>query len=360
MRHRSHLLAMLTALCLVAVACAGNGGTESVADAAADATDTPTDTSEALEEETSDSDADPFDVPVTIVDAEGTEMTFDEPVERIACLRPECLDIVASLGMIPAGAVEPYVEDLAAQPWFFGPDDAAQIQPIAGSVSEPNLEELVLAEPDLIIGYVGNHGGPAGGIRDSLSAIAPTFLYEDTTMDMVFANVTTIGAATGRDDEAAAAISAFEAKLADIAERSPMDRSALMVVGTDTDITTYLDDHLQGALFGAVTPYPWPRPESLEADSSTIKYSIEEILAVDPDVIFMQDFAEGANPLPEQLAGTPLWGELSAVRNGEVYSVPNSQWHTSKQLVMMSRLLDEAMFRLYPEVFDPPADHDGA
>lgn len=262
--------------------------------------------------------------------------------------------MLVSLDMVPVGMVPGYEEIMAAD-YFLG-DDAAKVTTIGGSVNEPNLEDIAALKPDLIIGHVGSHGGPADGLREALRAIAPMYLYEDKNLDMVYANLRNVGALVDRTDQAEAAITEFSSWLDQAAARSPQDRTALMLSGTDTNVTTYLETSLQGSVFARVTPYPWPRTDLVPEGKDTVKYSIEEILRTDPDVIFLQDFAEGAAPLPEQLAANPIWRELTAVQKEEVISVPARRWHTSKQLIMMRHTVEEMLAVLYPGTFESPAN----
>ena len=51
------------------------------------------------------------------------------------------------------------------------------------------------------------------------------------------------------------------------------------------------------------------------------------------------------------MAANPLWGELKAVKNGEVHPVSFSLWSTGRGTRSLGLVLDEAMPLLYPDVF---------
>ncbi len=55
-----------------------------------------------------------------------------------------------------------------------------------------------------------------------------------------------------------------------------------------------------------------------------------------------------------QLAENAIWKELRAVQNGEVYEVDFFIWGTSRGIRGTNVVLDEAMPKIYPELFQVP------
>ncbi len=211
--------------------------------------------------------------------------------------------------MVPVAAIKAHI-DLAKQPWFLGPEKAATIAALGGTQREPNLEDLATAQPDVILGFVSNTGGPVGGIRESLRKIAPTDLYSSAPqkIDDQYNLLRTLGTVTGRTKAAEQAITRFQAKLNDLATKSPKNRSLMISIGSNVNFTTYLSTSIMGQAFAQVTQFPWPIPPGLSEPISSTKYSIEQILSTDPDVIFIIDSGDKSNPLVPQLATAPLWG----------------------------------------------------
>ena len=86
-------------------------------------------------------------------------------------------------------------------------------------------------------------------------------------------------------------------------------------------------------------------------------FSVEQLLGIDPDVLFVQTFGFGPTPpqpVSEQLVDNAIWRELAAVRNGEVYEVDFFVWGTSRGIRGTTVALDEAMPKIYPEAFPAP------
>ena len=74
-------------------------------------------------------------------------------------------------------------------------------------------------------------------------------------------------------------------------------------------------------------------------------------------MVFVQTYGFGPTPpqpVSEQLADNTIWKELSAVQNGEVYEVDFFIWGTSRGIRGTTVVLDEAIPKVYPDVFPAP------
>ena len=288
---------------------------------------------------------------VSLTDSTGERLDFTARPVRVACLTEICPDIMAELGLEPVAVNDP----LSTDPRFFG-SRADGFQLIGGSFFEPSLEDIAAAQPDLVIGLGGVHEG----LRDALRPIAPLYIVNPVTYEDSIRYLKEIGAAMGRPAEAEAAAQRFLSKLEDYRARSPKDRTALAMYGSDVNFGIDTEEALTGGLLAEVTGYPWPNPSPDQGGhaSGGIQFSLEGVLSVDPDVIFVQTMAfPGFQPPPlaEQLAANPLWGELQAVKNGEIHEVSFSLWSTGRGTRSLGLVLDEAMPLLYPDVFGDPA-----
>jgi iron complex transport system substrate-binding protein len=102
---------------------------------------------------------------------------------------------------------------------------------------------------------------------------------------------------------------------------------------------------------------PAPAPGSEGHASGGIQFSLEQVLAENPDVLFVQTYGFGPvppEPLSVQLAANPLWSEITAVKNNEVHEVSFAVWSTGRGLRSLTLVLDEAMPLIYPDVFPQP------
>lgn len=69
-----------------------------------------------------------------------------------------------------------------------------------------------------------------------------------------------------------------------------------------------------GNLLQSLTDYPWIEPVGRRMESGLMTVSIDRILQVNSDVIFVQTYPPSIAPLSQQLANHPLWRQLQAVQ----------------------------------------------
>ena len=74
----------------------------------------------------------------------------------------------------------------------------------------------------------------------------------------------------------------------------------------------------------------------------------EEALTLDPDVIFISGYAEYTRL--EELKADPLWADMRAVADGEIYLMPTSLVTYDRFAVELPLLLDYSANLLYPEL----------
>ncbi len=285
--------------------------------------------------------------PRPVEDASGEVVTLEAPAVRVVCLTGLCVDTMFVLGIKPVAAYDL----LHLDPAYWGPDEN-EIGAISGSFFEPSLEDIARAEPDLVIGLGGVHEG----LRTGLASIAPLFIVDPVGVEGMLAHVVEVGILLGVEEEAVAAAAAFEARLEEYASTVTTKRSVMVVYGSDLNIgaetvcTPAID-----ALAHAVA-YPEEFTDC-EVHGSFPSFSVEQLLSIDPEVIFVQTFGFGPEPpqpVSEQLADNVIWSELRAVQNGEVYEVDFFIWGTSRGIRGTNFVLDEAMPKIYPELFPNP------
>ena len=287
------------------------------------------------------------DPPLAVEDATGETVTLDAPATRVVSLTGLCVDTLFVLGIKPVAANDLLHRD----PAYWGPDED-EIGPVSGSFFEPSLEDIAQAEPDIVIGLGGVHDG----LRAALESIAPLFIVNPIGVEGMLAHVVEVGILLGMEHEAEEAAADFASRLDAYAAGVTTKRSVMVVYGSDVNIgaetvCTPAIDALAHA-----TEYP-PDFTSCDVHNPFVSFSVEQLLAVDPDVIFVQTYGFGPTPpepVSEQLVDNVIWRELVAVQNGEVYEVDFFIWGTSRGINGTNFVLDEAMPKIYPEAFPAP------
>ncbi|MEV5409827.1 ABC transporter substrate-binding protein [Thermopolyspora sp. NPDC052614] len=266
----------------------------------------------------------------SITDVRGRKISVDRIPERVVCLVALCDDMLTELGMVPAATNSA----LLAHPRFLGPEKARKVPVIPGGFVSPEVEAILSHKPDLVIGLEDTHGKLAPALRGATTfwAVQPT-----TWRDAV-AYLRDLAALTHRGEAAVAAERRLRDKLL-AAEKARSGKTALIVFGGDENFGVAAPGRdVAAGLFPLICDYPW-EDRGIEGT-----YSLEEILARDVDVLFVETIAFGATTgrLSEKMAGNPLWSRIPAVRNGKVIEVDPEVWAKGRGTRSLGIVLDEA------------------
>ncbi|MGW0915374.1 ABC transporter substrate-binding protein [Streptomyces sp. NPDC002784] len=290
----------------------------------------PADEKAAAAVEKTDVTVEPIKATRQLTDTNGAKVSLEKEPERIVCLFALCDDILTELGMAPAATNSV----LLAHPKFLGEQKAKEVDVIPGGFIAPEVEAVLSHKPDLVIGLEDTHGKLAPALKG-----ATTFwpMQPETWQDSV-GYLRDVAALTGRTAEGEKAEKAFRTKLAE-AEKNRSDKTALIIYGSDENFGVATPETDVGAsLFPKLADYPW---KSRGVEGS---YSLEEILAADVDVLFVEtmSFGEADGKLSEKLADNPLWSKIPAVKNGDVHEVNSEVWAKGRGTRSLGIILDEA------------------
>ncbi|CAM5641554.1 ABC transporter substrate-binding protein [Streptomyces californicus] len=272
----------------------------------------------------------PIEAATRITDAKGVTVSLPKPPEKIVCLVALCDDILAELGMTPTATNS----RLLAHPRFLGKEKAERIPAVPGGFLSPEVEAILSHRPDLVIGLEDTHGKLAPALKGA-TVFWP--VQPGSWQDSV-GYLRNLAALTGRTQQGEKAEGEFRTRLAR-AEKERSEGTALIVFGSDENfgVATPETDVAAG-LFPKISHYPW---KSRGVDGS---YSLEEILARDVDVLFVETLSFGApdGKLSDKLAENPLWSRIPAVRNGKVIEVDSEVWAKGRGTRSLGIVLDEA------------------
>ncbi|MFH0914999.1 MAG: ABC transporter substrate-binding protein, partial [bacterium] len=121
--------------------------------------------------------------PVTVTDDNKVSVTIDAKPMRIVSTAPANTEVVFALGvgdrLVGVTSLDDY------------PPEVAGIAKIGDF--QPNAEAIIGLDPDLVLGYSGN--------EEALAPIktngVPVLIFNPSTLEQIYANITTIGAVTG-------------------------------------------------------------------------------------------------------------------------------------------------------------------
>ncbi|MFF9454263.1 ABC transporter substrate-binding protein [Streptomyces flaveolus] len=272
----------------------------------------------------------PIKASTELTDTNGVKVSLKKEPERIVCLFALCDDILTELGIVPTATNS----TLLAHPDFLGEEKAKEVDVIPGGFIAPEVEAILSHKPDLVIGLGDTHGKLAPALKGATTFWA---MQPETWQDSV-GYLRDTAALTGRTAQGEKAERTFRAKLAE-AEKTPSDKTALIIYGSDENFGVATPEgDVAASLFPKIADYPW---KSRGVEGS---YSLEEILAKDVDVLFVEtlSFGDAEGELSEKLAGNPLWGKIPAVKNGDVHEVNSEAWAKGRGTRSLGIVLDEA------------------
>lgn len=271
------------------------------------------------------------DFPKTIRDGLGREVTIGKAPQRLVSLTPSVTENLYALGLgdrvVGVSSFSDY------------PPEAAS-KPVVGDAFQLNYEEILLLEPDLIIGdaqLVKNYMAKLEELGLPVLAINPSNLRE--VMDALML----LGKATGAVDAAAQVIGEMEDKIqwVETAVRDlPHEARPLVFVEVwDEPLMTCGP----GSFMQELIELAGGQNLAADAGDAWVEYSSELVVERDPEVILL------TRPYVDELMARSAWQGISAVRNGRVVEVNSDPFvRTTPRL---ADALVELATILHPEKF---------
>ncbi|WP_344859951.1 ABC transporter substrate-binding protein [Planomonospora alba] len=275
----------------------------------------------------------PVGAALTVTDPHGRTLTLKKKPERVVCLTGLCDDALVELGLTPVATTTP---ELLSRPDYLGAK-GAEVPVVPGSFGSEDVAAIAEAEPDLVIGLAGVHDQ----LRTAVEKFAPLWVVEVRSYEDSIGYLRALAQLTDRGRQQAAAESRFRAKLADGAARARaagLDKKPVLAMYGGTSVGVNTTEDVLGHFMSRFFAYPWPSKgggfETAQA------YSIEEILAKAPQVIFIQSFGTSVS---EHYRDNPVWRRVPAVAAGKVFEVQTELWASGRGTRAFGIILDEAL-----------------
>ncbi|QWB31554.1 ABC transporter substrate-binding protein [Exiguobacterium acetylicum] len=265
----------------------------------------------------------------TITHEAGKTKVPEQP-KKVVALEFSFVDALDKLGITPVGIAQENKTDVSG---LLGKDiEFTEV----GTRQQPNLEVISSLQPDLIIGDFNRHKG----IYKQLQEIAPTIILKsrNATYEENIDSFKTIAEAVGKTKQMDDRLALHEERLQAAKKKvDPKDDRKVMVGVFHADsLTAHGETSFDGELLekigieNAVTKTAEP----------TVTITLEQMVKWDPDVIFM---AEADPKLLKEWKDNPLWNQITAVKNGEVYEVNRDLWTRYRGLDAAEQIVDEAI-----------------
>ena len=246
----------------------------------------------------------------------GGESWIPTAPARVVALDPALVDAAVALEVVPVGYAS-----YGNQPYAWMLDQLAGV-PIVGDPSAPDLEAIVVAQPDVILLSADQAHTLA---FETLDAIAPAIVIPSPQAD-VSRTLLDVGLILGRERHARERLALYEERLA-------AAREQVGVTVGDQPVALLSLYRGQPRLYGVTSP-----PGALYRDLGLtpaalvprgpvdgewwVALSTERLRELGAEYLFLMS----AEPdLLAELTTTGLWHTVPAVRDGHVYEITNEQ-----------------------------------
>jgi len=246
---------------------------------------------------------------VTLTDDAGREVTLAGPAQRIVSLAPSNTEIVCALDAC---------DRLVGVTDFDNfPTEVVDLPKVVVQ-TQVDLERLVAAEPDLVLA-AGNELTPSSVIERIEDLGVPVLVLYPESLDEVYTDIELVGDAIDRRAEANELVDGLRVRVAAVEDA---------VAGVSAPLTLYEVFHAEGTTYTAgegsflASLLALAGAEPVTGDAEGVM-GAEELAAADPELILLgtasydSALADPAAAL-DAVRARPGWGELTAVRDGNV------------------------------------------
>jgi len=275
--------------------------------------------------------------PRVYTDDAGRQVDIDRAPERIVSFGPSITEILFALGLDDRVVG---VTDFCDYP------EAAKAKPKVGNSFSPSIEKVVELEPDLVLTVEHEQ------FNSELDGLGIEFVVLDPEdLRSIMDTVRLAGQVTGKAREADRLADDMEAVISGVTGRvEGAARPAVFFMVDGTDPAMPWTAGGQSFIHDVITIAGGRNIAAGIADDYT-QLSIEEIVNADPDVIVIQTMTGGVPTVAvEVLEQHPIWGQLSAVKNGSIYLINGDL--VSRPGPRIVQGLEEMAKILHPDLFD--------
>ncbi|MBD8135872.1 ABC transporter substrate-binding protein [Bacillus sp. CFBP 13597] len=251
--------------------------------------------------------------------------------KKIVTLELSFVDSLNALGIKPIGISDDNKKDMITK--LVGQEmDYTSV----GTREQPNLEVISSLQPDLIIADAERHKG----IYKDLQQIAPTIVLKsrESTYQENLDSFKTIAKAVNKEDAAEKRLSEHEKTIKELKSKLTVDSNmtVLPAVVRDTSFQAHTSSSYDGELLERMG-----LKNAIQQKQPHAEMNLEQLVEIDPDVLLLAN-NEG-KLLTDEWKDNPLWKDLKAVKNGQVYSVDRDLWTRYRGVVSAEAIAKDTL-----------------
>lgn len=209
-----------------------------------------------------------------------------------------------------------------------------------GQFQEPSLEELLGAQPDLILGDAYMHRR----LLNNLEKIAPTVLIDTADWKTYFA---TIGMVTRRLQKAEESLRSYQERVRSLHAVLEDAASVSFLRIVPGGFQVYVEGPSAYAPVAILTELGIPRPagETTDGDTVFLRPTWEGVPLLEGDILLYVfgggHHVGGESRLVDETLSHPLWASIPAVRSNRAYQVSADHWTSFGGLHSAHAILDD-------------------
>ncbi|WP_168119046.1 ABC transporter substrate-binding protein [Paenibacillus sp. HB172176] len=242
--------------------------------------------------------------PLTVKDATGTEIIFEQAPTAIVSLAPSETETIYAIG---AGE---YVVGVDAYSNY--PEEATKVEQIGDMTT--NIEAVVALNPDLVLASPSLNADAVSKLRELGIAV---YASEPKTYDETIAKIEEIGKIVNKNAETAAVAEHMRQVKQEVTDAvkgaDPKKVYLEFSPGWTVGSGEFLDELI--TLAGGVN--------IANGQAGWYEVNAEEVIKENPQVIIYPDFGEEKSSILAGIETRPGWDVIDAVKNNQMFAVTN-------------------------------------
>ena len=250
----------------------------------------------------------------SITDDNGRTVLFDKKPERIVVTSASFLEPLYAVGGSVVGRPESKTKV---------PPEAKEV-PRIGRVYQIDAEKIIALKPDLVI----LNKGMNEKLIDTLNAnYVKTLVLDMKSYEDVKREIGIFAALTGEKEKGEALVQKMDADINAVRTSIPQEKKRVAIIhSTGQGLSVQLDGSIAGSI---AVMLGWENTAAgmpaLDKNPDAAPYSMETLVAQNPDIIFVTSMGEEAEiraSMEAMFAESPAWQSVGAIRDGRVYYLP--------------------------------------
>lgn len=212
-----------------------------------------------------------------------------------------------------------------------------------------NMEALIKASPDVIIDIGEAKPTIKKDMDDLQSQLGIPVIFVEATLKNMDGAYKKLGEITGDESKASVLSTYCKNTLKDISKKSAEVKSKVSIYYAlgNTGLNTNAAGSIHADVIEAIGADNVAKVQLVSSGGGSL-VSMEQILKWNPEVIIT-----APNGLYSKIKSDPLWQNLSAVKNGKVYEIPNGPYNFMGEPPSINRIIGLKWLGnlIYPDVY---------